>query len=1093
MANQPFSLGNEIEVTQTVESHPLFSFNQLPFIGRKEELTELDNYLKDSSSAQGRIVLLLGEPGIGKSRFASEVARRAKRSGFRCLEAKCRNDVVSPLLPWIQYVTQFCKSATADLFFKVCRENFEQIVRLVPDLSENIRLQSPLDADENKNGASPAKTGNPGDTMQQEMQFIIALNQVFSRLSENSPLLLILDDMQWCDTSSLRLIEFLISNSIRNSRILLLCLLRDSDLTQSTNQAVIRFIETLRGQASSRFINLTRFAEDNVKELIEEVFPGTRDDSMNELCARLYSRTRGNPLFLSELLKSLLEQQVISKNDLGRWACSGRAQNFQIPETIRSVIEQRIELLDKPTLSMLQLTSVIGEQFSIQTLDQLIGQRDNRDQFHKSLETALKSGLILEREPFTMPPCYTFSDESVREVLYDQIDPSQKKTLHLIVARAVEPLLDHGKSFEKPRLSELANHFLRGGDLMKAKDYFIQAGKSASQLYAHTEALADYQAALELLGEETSVKDSPQLSLEKADLLTRSGDESQFLPQVEKTLDSWNCAAELYGKCGEKLKAANLLAKIGVFYQLVMYNLQASEAVLERSLTLAKEHDNAPSPELARITAWTLVTDIWRGDRKKVIERSAIAMELAEKTGAYDVIAMLDSYSIAAYLVDEVEEAIESCDRGLKIAEEHGLLFEACYNYFHKASAYNYTYGPSAKSRELYLEGLNFTASKRDFMVNLFNKVEVACGVYLPLGDWKRARELAEDSIASTHRFPKTSLFNLIAESAMGQVLLHEGNFAKAREYLEYVRDMTKGFGVLQLDVPLYIALARLNIGTKNFEEAQRNLEMGYRLSKRRGLTVINGIPHIELLDLMIEFSLMRESGRTSEDEQMLQDTLEEMIRSSKKINQPWTLAYVRRVEALVAQHRNELEKAETLFQESIRTFEKLGWPYERAKTEYHLGVAYLRRGKLLMALDSFDSACELFSRLGARSDLEKITLLKKEIEDKCVPLLERRPKFESSDTRIVFETLITEFWQDFLIKRLEIEKCGWRNMSELQKLAKLSKYSLYGRNRGMAGPVLRELLSSGVVESRMFEGERGRGGEIMKLRVSFRKNEKNK
>ena len=1032
-------------------------------------------------------MLLTGEPGIGKTRIAFEVKKSAERLGFRCLEAKCRNDSTSPLLPWIQYITQFCRSATADLFFKVCRESLNQIVRLVPDLSESVRLQPPRDAAENKIGDSTAKDHNPEDIMREEMIFILALTQVFTRLSENSPLLLILDDMQWCDASSLKVIDFLISNNMVKSRILLLCLLRDIDSKERTNPAVTGFFETLR-QASPQYIRLSRFAEENVQELIEEFFPGPHDDSMNELRAQLYSRTRGNPLFLSEILKSLLERQIISKNDLGRWACSLSAKDFQLPETIKSVIEQRLELLDKYTTSMLRLGSVTGERFSLETLYQIMVKEESRVQLSQSLDTALKSGLILERDSSATLHSYMFSDESVREVLYDQLDSSLKKSCHLIVARALEPLLDSGKGFGKPRFSELANHFLNGGDLIKARHYFIQAGKRASELYAHADAFAQYQKALELLEEDTSDKESPQFMLEKADLLKRMGDESQFLPQIENAYESWNRAAELYERCGEKLKAADLLVRIGVFYQSVIFNPGERDAALEKAMRLAGEYGNTPSSELARIIAWSVITDVYRGDRKKLIEHSATALRLAEISGAYDVIAMVNSYGIAASLVGEVEQAIESCNRGLKIAQEHDLLYEESYNYFHKASAYNYTYGPSVKSLELYLEGLNLAASKGNFMVSLYHKVELAYGVYLPLGDWKKARELAEDSIASTKRFPKPSLFNLISESAMGQVLLHEGDFAKARKYLEHVRDATKGFGVLQIDVPLYIALARLNIATKNFEEARKHLEVGYRISKHRGLTVINGVPHIQLLELMIEFSLMKELGKRSKDGQTLEDTLEDLIKSSRQINQPWTLAYVSRAEAQIAQDKKEFERAQTLFQESIEAFEKLGWPYERARTEYQLGMVHLKNGKLLAALDSFDSASEIFSKLGARGDLEKITLLRKEIEDQGIPLLEKRKRFERKDTRMVFECLVTEFIQDSIFKKLEKEKCGWMSLSELHEVTKVSRHCLYGSNKGEVGPALRELLASGMVENRTFAGQRGRGGEVMKIRMSPQK-----
>jgi len=640
----------------------------------------------------------------------------------------------------------------------------------------------------------------------------------------------------------------------------------------------------------------------------------------------------------------------------------------------------------------------------------------------------------------------------------------------------------------KEHASELAQHFLKGGNPDKAQEYFFKAAKRASELYAHSEAFDYYKGAIELL-ESTAEPRRPQSIMSRAEILRNMGDESQFLQQYEKTLDCWKRAAELYESSGEKLKAADVYVKLGMAYHLVMYELDKSEKMLEKAVELAKESISATGAELVRITAYSLIADIWRSDRQKVREKSALAVKLATESGAYDVLAIVSSYSIGTDLVGEIEESIESCNRGLKISHEHGLMWEASYNYFHRACVHTYTYGPSSKSLELFLEGLNFTAARGNFMVNLFHKVELAYGVYLPLGEWKKARELAEESLKSIQRFPRTSLFCLIAESAMGHVLLHEGELDRAEGYLEHVREATNGFGVLQLDVPLYIALSRLNVEKGDFDKAEKYLKEGYRLSKQRGLTVVNGIPHVQLLSLIIEFSLLTESEGRGSDAKFLQEKLEELWETAKKINREWPLAYCYLAEGLIAAKKKQIENAISSFQKNIDIFKKLGWPYELAKTQYQLGMVHLRRGNVLSSMKLFDAASEVFSRLGAKRDLEKTFSLKKRIQEQELPVLDEHPKFEREETELVFESLATEFMQDFLFKKLEMERCGWRTLSELSRNLKLSKHTLYGRSEGTRGPILEELLSAGIVETRTFAGERGRGGEIKKIRICYGKN----
>ena len=175
-------------------------------------------------------------------------------------------------------------------------------------------------------------------------------------------------------------------------------------------------------------------------------------------------------------------------------------------------------------------------------------------------------------------------------------------------------------------------------------------------------------------------------------------------------------------------------------------------------------------------------------------------------------------------------------------------------------------------------------------------------------------------------------------------------------------------------------------------------------------------------------------------------------------------------------------------FKASIEIFEKLGWPYELAKTQFQLGMVYLRRGNVLSSAKLLDVASEGFSRLGARRDLENIKSVKKKISKQELPLFYKRPKFKSSESELVFENLETEFIEDFLFNKLEPEGCGWRSMSEVCRNLNISKHDLYGRSPGTSGPILKELVSTGVVETRTFSGERGRGGEITKIRVSYRK-----
>lgn len=1052
---------------------------ELPFIDRENETARLKELLRQSSSGNGTLVFVSGEAGIGKTRFAREIATFARGMGFQCLSAKCaRGPGVPSHAPWIELIREFSEEAPASRFLRACGANFDQIVRLVPELSES--------ASNPPSKVAPSSSHRtPEEIHSEETQFLLALTGFFSRLSGNSPLLLILDDLQWCDAASLNLLRFFIgASNFAKSKTLILCLYRELEIDAGENPALARLIFELQNRSES--IHLQRFDSGNVAQLIERTFPPR--ESMNEDLAKfLYSKTGGNPFFVVEVFRCLMEQNAMFKHDA---QCGTRKESkMLVPETIRNVIEKRLHYLDEATVNLLRIASVIGEGFGYDMLQRVTNPLPRGDRILESLEKALRTGLILQRHSSQIT-YYVFSDELVRDVLYDEQSPERKKIYHAIIARSLEAQYSGAdESSIKEHAAELAHHYLEGGDPAKARDYFGKAGKRASELYAHSDAFEYYQSALDLLEDDRNQENQGLISL-RAELLEKMGDESQFLPEYGRVFDCWNASAQLYESSGDSLKAANVYVKTGIAYHIVMYELDKSQMLLDKAVAIATSDKAATKADLARLNAYCMIYDIWKGEGEKVKKRTAVAVQLAKESGLFDVIAMTSSYGIATNLVNEIDESIESCNRGLKIAFDHGFTFEASFCYFHRACAHAYTRGPSPKSLELFLEGLDFTSRANYFMVNLFHKVELVYAVYLPLGEWVKARAMAEDALKSIEAFPPNSLFNVIASSAMGQVLLVEGDIDKARGYLEHVEKVTKGFGVLQLDVPLYIALARVDIRMGEFEKAEKHLREGYRLSKLRGLSVINGVPHIQLLSLMIEFCLSRQEFNVTardEDEQFLDSTLVELSDAAKEINEEWPIAYCRRADGLIAERSEQFNKCASLLQESITIWRRLGWKWELGKTLFELAKVQLLSKDFESSEDSLRQSLEIFEQLGAGLDVQSAKLrLEKTIELSRLSRL-WNDALPRESPRSLFEIMIRDFYEDVAIKKLSIDNSGWRTLSELSRRSKLPRSALYASG-SKGAEVFKEMVKSGLVETRVYAGERGRGGNVLKIRVAYDK-----
>jgi tetratricopeptide (TPR) repeat protein len=1069
---------------------PLISERGLPFVGRKEEFNTLVRRIEETAIGNGGVYLVSGEAGIGKTRLAQELVRRAEALGFRCLFAKGAAPGESTLYsPWIEFIRQFSQQASAQLFFKVCGTNIDHVIRLVPELFESAHPEQTASLDKLKTPVSaPLKYidfRSPEEFQRREAQFFLALTQFFFKLAEYSPVLLIFDDVHWCDASTVRLIEFLDSHKSAKTKILLLCLCRDIDLKEEEqNPEVARFIAH---QKQLNSIELRRFTEDNVDEIISELFAhASKDAAFIGFRKFLFSRTGGNPLFIGEVLKSFVERGIISRNEKGEWSFPHTAAGFEIPSTIRNMIKQRLDRLDSFSLDTLRIASVIGEEFTLETLVSLLGPTSSGNVID-ALGKAMKMGLLVEvSEHISMEKYYRFSDEMVRDILYDELSPKRRQQYHLVVGELLEEKYEKSRANStKEHARELANHYFKGENFLKAEEYFIKAAQNASELFAHLEARAYFIRALEILEKRIGKTDI----LSRAVLIENIGNESQFIPDYESVFDYWKRAAYLYEQCGEMQKAAHLLGNLGLIYHLVTFDLKESKRAYEKGLSLARPDDVASTAELARLTSYDVLADIWSADTRRLKEKVAKAVKLASQSGAYDVLAMASCYTVAADPASDVELSIESCTKGLAIALEHNLIWEAAYCYFHRAISHTYVYGPSPKSLGLFLEGVNFTASRGYFMVNLFHQFSLVCDAYLPLGEWQKARETAENVLQSVRPFSENSLFRLGAEITLANVLLNEGSdLAKVEEYLSHIEKVTKGFGFLQLDVSLYASLARLNIEKKEMSKAQRYLAEGYRLSQKRGLVVVNALPHVRLLDLMIEFHCLSNDAAEGFDQSLVEERLAELGEVSKAIRAEWPNAYYARSHGLMAAKKKDYEESISSLEKSIQIFEKLQWPYEIARTQYFLGLIHLRRGNVLSSAKQLSTAHDIFSKLGAKGDLAKIASVRSRIEEQGIPLFDEHPKFLNKESELVFENLLTEFMQDFLFKKMDMEKCGWRSLSELFQILKISKHVLYGRKPGTIGPVLKELLSTDLVESKTFAGERGRGGEIMKIRISYGK-----
>lgn len=482
---------------------------------------------------------------------------------------------------------------------------------------------------------------------------------------------------------------------------------------------------------------------------------------------------QGNPLFIEEVLKSLFEKRDIFTNDKGQWE-RRPISKIEIPQNIVEVIRQRLQRLDRETREVLRTASVIGESFDFDFLEKVLHEI-KPEELHAQTEKALKSRLVFRLKTDSKSVVgsrYFFSDESVREVLYGELNPIKRQDYHLRVAQILEQTFSQmGSEALGQHSANLAFHFQLGGSAAKALEQYIIAGKNASELYAHHVACRHFEEALKILSGTGPLHDE---LVKKGEVLEQLAIQKWYLGQSGDTVKYWTETAKLYEDLGDKIRAGSFWSKLGLMYHLGAYDKVNALASYERAKSLL---DNGTSDgSLSDVLMNLSVIKFWDGDVGGGSELLEEAMILSKKSKVFETESM--GYQlVAGFPFSMKNQALESIDKGLQLALEHDYFQIASYGYFHRAVFNVLVRGASKDAERLFVEGLEY-ASKVGFSpIELWLTSMLVSEVYSRLGYWDKANEIATKLYESVTSMPAApSLVRLIGTVTLGCLLVNRGD-----------------------------------------------------------------------------------------------------------------------------------------------------------------------------------------------------------------------------------------------------------------------------------------------------------------------------
>ena len=587
-------------------------------VGRRDELAELRQGFDDARAGRGRLFLIAGEAGIGKTRLVEAVAEEAELTEAAVAWGRCREEGgAPPLWPWVQVLRSCTADAPDDALSRRLGQGAPDVAQLVPELARRIPRLEP---------APPsASSGARARLFDSVLRFL-------ANVAAEGGLVVALDDLHAADEASLRLLHH-VAGQLETANLMLVGTYRDAEARSSRH--LHRLLAAIARHG--RRLVLAGLSEHEVAVLVERA---SGDRPTAATVRSIHLATDGNPFIVQEAVRLLGSEPG--------------AEAVVLPEDVHALVRRRLEPVGAPVRHVLGAAAVLGREFDLPALERLSGVRP--EELFDVVDHGRRLGMVEEGGPGR----WRFAHALVREALYDALRPSERVVLHRRAAEVLEGLAasgDHG------RITELASHFFeaaRGGDGANAAHYCALAGHQAMGVLAFEEAALQFSRALEALALDAPVDERRrcQLLLAMAAALLPARD----FPRAQETYRRALKAARAAG-------SAELLAEaaVGLAGQSPAPTDQTQRSVLEEARAALPAED---TPLCARVlVALAGATATYATRRTLSDEAVAVARRAGDPVTLRDV---LWTWQLINTEPGQLERRLADADEVLRLAQEAG-------------------------------------------------------------------------------------------------------------------------------------------------------------------------------------------------------------------------------------------------------------------------------------------------------------------------------------------------------------------------------------------------------------------------------------
>jgi predicted ATPase/class 3 adenylate cyclase len=893
-----------------------------PMIGRDAEMMHLRQAQEGLiARREGGLITIQAEAGIGKSRLITEFAARLEQAGVRCLIG--HSYVYRRSVAYWAFIDLFyayldlpANSAEAALHARLTQRITNLLGAQANDTLPYLETMLSMKV----TSEDAVERLRYLDAPQLRQQIFLAVREVWVAEARRNPLVLVFEDLHWADESSLDLMRFLI-DSARQEALLLVAAYRPG-----SDPAIERITDHARRTLGKRFENyvLNSLNSQQSEQLFDELLASP--DLPEELCQKIIQQAAGNPFYLEEIVRMLIDERVISYDD-GRWSLSAGADvsSLGVPDSLQELILTRFDHLDSPDQRrLLQVASVIGRDFSSRLLEAVLTVEEVGS-LTNTLNRLIERGFV-QPLPDAMDADYRFTHTLVSDTIYSTLLKTDRSDLHGRVAHAMETLYS---DWLDDQIEILARHYAWSNDHERALHYLILAGQKAARSYANEQARAQFE-----LAASTAKKVHPdldtllQIDIGLGDVLTRTGEYQNARKAYTNALEAID---RQYSPGMQRLAEprSSLQRKIATTYERQgEYSKSLSALAAARSSL-----DDMPKPPPTE-QAWILNDTGWvyfrRGEMQAAESALLDGLRLVEDSPNYDLIASIyNRLGGIYYQTDQLEQAANYVRKSLFLREEIGDVNAA-------ARTYN---------------NLGLLLWKRGDWDSALDNFNRSLKLHSTLGDVEGAMEV------------RTNL---------GLLQLDRGNFEEARNNLETALASAQTYGHTYHIGMLYLHFSRLWTAEENWKKSMEACQQGQQIFTELGvneylvdLKTYTGLAYLGLGNI--------DQASACADEAI---SLFDHQNADRRAAQAEDRARALRLMGLVAEKRRDYNRAKVCLTESQAIFAAVGNEMEEGRSACYLASLAVTCGDEATARGLLNQARMTFRQLGARADMRRVDAL---------------------------------------------------------------------------------------------------------------------